>query len=349
MGIVYLARELGPPEMRAARPLVALKILPPRKADAEPRTRARFLREMTLAESVPAHVNIARVIETGQAGGVNFIAMEFVPGDTLRAVVTETGPLPVSVAARLFVQIAAALESAHGTGLVHRDLKPSNVMVTPAGAAKVLDFGFALRRGEPLPDDPAIVGGPGYALGTMDYIAPEQAANAAAATPASDLYSLGCTLYYVLGGCPPFPGGSSAQKIRWHRSEPPPPLRSLNPAVPGDLAAVIDKLMAKEPATRYPDAAAVGRELARWAGGAPLPIARPVVTPKQTIALTVDDLWDPDDSLGRGGEGFLGHVRRMMPEWMNLSVLFPLAAVLGGLALFGLAIAAAVLIRMMVR
>jgi eukaryotic-like serine/threonine-protein kinase len=351
MGIVYLARELGPPETKFTRPLVALKILPPRKADTEPRTMTRFLREMALGEFVPPHPNIARVIECGRAGGVNYIAMEFVPGDTLRALVAEAGPLPVPGAAGLFVQIATALEAAHAAGLIHRDLKPSNVMVTPAGAAKVLDFGFALRRGETLPDDPAIVGGPGYALGTMDYIAPEQAVNGIAATPASDLYSLGCSLYFALGGCPPFPGGSAAQKIRWHRSEPPPPLRSLNPAVPADLAAVIDKLMSKEPGGRYPDAAAVRSELGRWANGAPLPIARPVLSHKEAITLSADDLWDPDDSVGpaANGRSTFERLRLWLPEWMDQSVLIPIAAMTGGLALFALAVAAAFLIRKLLR
>jgi serine/threonine protein kinase len=298
MGIVYLARE-NAPAGGAVRPLVALKILPPRKAAAEPRTEARFLREMELGRYVPAHPHIARVLDAGHAGGVNYIAMEFVPGDTLKAIVTASGTLPVPDAARLFARVADALGAAHAAGLVHRDLKPSNVMVTPDGSAKLLDFGFALRKGEALPDDPAVVGGPGYALGTMDYIAPEQAVNAAAATPASDLYSLGCSLYFSLAGCPPFPGGTASQKIRWHRSDSPPPVRSLNPDVPTDLAVVVARLMAKDPADRYATADDVRRELLRWANPMPgtLPLARPAGRPAENIELTDEDLWDPEDTV----------------------------------------------------
>ena len=343
MGIVYLARELGPPETKAARPLVALKILPPRKASAEPRTRTRFLREMDLGRAVPAHPNIARQLEAGTANGVNYIAMEFVPGETLKAMVAGAGPLPVPEAARLFVQLADGLGAAHAAGLVHRDLKPSNVMVTPAGEAKLLDFGFALRPGEEPPLDPAILGGPGYALGTMDYIAPEQAVNAAAATPAADLYAFGGTLYFALAGCPPFPGGTANQKIRWHRSEPPPPVRSLNPAVPQDLAAVIDRLMAKDPAARYASAAAVREALARWAGDGPgrLPIAHPAGARAEEVTLTADDLWDPDDDLGPPG--------RRMPDKYAYTTLFLIAGGLGLLAVFMLAAGAALLVRFLVR
>jgi serine/threonine-protein kinase len=199
----------------------------------------------------------------------------------------------------LFAQVADALGAAHAAGLVHRDLKPSNVMVTPDGSAKLLDFGFALRTGETLPDDPAVVGGPGYALGTMDYIAPEQAVNAAAATPASDLYSLGCSLYYALAGCPPFPGGTASQKIRWHRSDSPPPVRSLNPGVPTDLAVVVARLMAKDAADRYATADDVRRELLRWANPTPgpLPLALPAGRHTEDIELTDEDLWEPEDTV----------------------------------------------------
>jgi eukaryotic-like serine/threonine-protein kinase len=351
MGIVYLARENGPPEGKAARPLLALKILPPRKALAEPRTKARFLREMELGKYVPAHPHIARVLDTGHAGGVNYIAMEFVPGDTLKAVVSETGPLPVPDAARLFAQVADALAAAHAAGLIHRDLKPSNIMVTPAGDARLLDFGFALRAGEVLPDDPAVVGGPGYALGTMDFIAPEQAVNATAVTPAADLYSLGCSLYFALAGCPPFPGGTASQKIRWHRSDSPPPIRSLNPAVPTELAVVVSRLMAKEPADRFAGAAEVRRELLRWANETPgrLPIARPAGKPAEDIRLTDDDLWEPEDTVEPSEPRPVIRLPRKLPARDPYTTLLLVVGGLGLLALLALAAAAGFLFRMYVR
>ena len=283
MGIVYLALDAASPN------LVALKILPPPKALAEPRTKARFLREMDLGADVPEHPNVATPLGCGTASGINFIAMEYVPGETLKALVSRTGPLAVPVAARLFAEIARGLHAAHQAGLIHRDLKPSNVMVTPTGDAKLLDFGFAIRIGEKLPDDPAIAGGVGYTLGTMDYIAPEQAANAAAVTPASDLYALGGTLYYALTGCPPFPGGTAAQKIRWHRTDAPPPLESLNPAVPPEIVAIANRLLAKNPADRHATAEAVAVDLDPWAektGRSLTTLEEPVVE------LTEADLWE---------------------------------------------------------
>lgn len=300
MGIVYLAREHGPLETRYERPLIALKILPPRKADHDPHARMRFLREMDVGAQVPHHPHIARVLEAGQANQVHFIAMEFVPGETLRTVVLSEGKLAVPLATRILAEVAEGLHAAHESGMVHRDMKPSNIMVNMQGQVKLLDFGLALRLDEPTPDDPVILGGPGYALGTMDYMAPEQARNALAVTPASDQYSLGCTLYFALAGCPPFPGGSQSQKIRWHRSEQVPNLRQFNPAVPDELHAVILKLLAKTPEARFSDCRVVAQHLRQWAeaGVTRLPVAQPVAT-ESPVVLTEDDLWDEEDSLGQ--------------------------------------------------
>jgi serine/threonine protein kinase len=160
-------------------------------------------------------------------------------------------------------------------GLVHRDLKPSNIMVTPHDHAKVLDLGLALVQGEKV-DDPSVVGGQGYIVGTMDYIAPEQSYDASAVDGRSDIYSLGCTLYFALSGQPPFPGGTNKDKIRRHRHEEPTPLEELVPDLPPGFAAVMRRLMAKDPAQRYPSAAAVEEELRGWAVGEPvLPLDRP--------------------------------------------------------------------------
>src|SRR5204863_7220701 len=135
------------------------------------------------------------------------------------------------------------------------------------GRVKLLDMGLSFAPGDPEPPDPAIVGGKGYIVGTMDYISPEQARNPVAVGPRSDLYSLGCSLYYALTGTPPFPGGTSKDKIRRQRTIDPAPLTDMNPAVPGKLARVVARLMAKHPTDR-PASATEARDLL-------LPVAAP--------------------------------------------------------------------------
>ena len=245
--------------------LVALKILPPKRARAEEKTLLRFRREMELGQHVE-HPNITRTVEAGEVGGVHYIAMEYVPGRSLRQLVAKDGPLSVADAARVFADVCAGLEHAHGRGLIHRDLKPSNIMVTPDGRAKILDLGLAILMGETLPDDPTIVGGQGYILGTMDYIAPEQTSDATNVGPHSDLYAVGCSLYFALCGSPPFPGGTAQQKIKWQRNETAPPLTSINPTVPAAFEKIVAQLMAKKPEGRPPTAAVVRALLLKWAG-----------------------------------------------------------------------------------
>jgi len=295
MGAVYLARRRD-----RTGGLVALKLLSPKRARAESRTLARFLREMQLGRHLE-HPNVTRTFDAGEANGTYFIAMEYVPGLTLQQLVEGGGPLSVADAARVFTDVAVGLSHAHARGLVHRDLKPANVMVTPEGRAKVLDLGLAIMVGEEQPDDPAILGTKGYVLGTMDYIAPEQTTDPTAVGPAADLYALGCSLYFALAGLPPFPGGTSQQKIRWQRAEAAPPLEQFNPAVPPELLALVRALMAKKPADRPPSADAVRDALTPWAADA---LSRPsgdpgVHTTRETVA-AVDapgsdpELWDAE-------------------------------------------------------
>lgn len=273
MGVVYLAKDDQAPHpgsLEARRTaLAALKVLPPARAKREPRTLARFQREMELGRGLPPHPSLARILDAGEDAKVHFLAMEYVPGPTLRQTIADSGKLPVGNACRILAEAARGLHAAHEAGIVHRDVKPSNVIVSPFGPAKLLDFGFALKLGETLVDDPAIFGGPGHTLGTMDYLAPEQAANAGKVTRSADLYSLGCTLYFALAGCPPFPGGTAKDKIRWHRTDAPPPVVSFNPTVPPGLVKLLDSLMAKEARKRPATSEAVAKALAEWAEPSP--------------------------------------------------------------------------------
>jgi serine/threonine protein kinase len=303
MGTVYLARDTRLAEELGDEVLVALKVLPPKIAQGEARMLARFHREIDLGKRVN-HPNVVRTFAGGEADGVNYLAMEYVPGKTVGQLVVNGGRLEFGEAARLFADVAAGLEGLHERGLVHRDMKPSNVILTQEGRAKILDLGFAFVPGEPLPDDPTIVGGLGYIVGTMNFISPEQARDALAARPASDLYSLGCSLYCVLTGTPPFPGGTAKDKIRRQQTLKPTSITELNPEVPQEFVRVIERLMAKNPADR-PATAKAARELL-------LPFA---TRPKKVASLSgaaavaaVDtpeehpELWTDDDTEEAGSE-----------------------------------------------
>lgn len=261
MGKVFLARDSRDGMLRA------LKILPPEKARSKERLLARFLREMELSQRV-LHPHLCRTYEAGQLHGVYYLIMEFIPGQTLSRTVNSQGPLPIARAARLMAEVAAGLDHAHHLGLIHRDLKPSNIMITPHDHAKVLDLGLALMEGEQT-DDPSVTGGQGYVVGTMDYIAPEQTYDPTAVDGRADLYSLGCTLYFALTGRPPFPGGSSLEKIRRQRKEEPEPLRSLLPEIPPGFAALVQQMMAKDPKCRLATAQEVEEKLRAWTEGSP--------------------------------------------------------------------------------
>ncbi|MFN4259430.1 MAG: serine/threonine-protein kinase [Gemmataceae bacterium] len=256
MGTVYLARDTRNQQ------LVAVKVLPPKRAKQEDRMLARFRREMELCQKV-AHPHLTRTLEVGEHKGIHYIVMEYIPGHNLFQLIHRQGPLTVPRAARLFAEVAAGLEHAHAQGLIHRDLKASNIMITPNDTAKVLDLGLALMANE-LPSDRTIVGGQGYVVGTMDYVSPEQAEDSSKVDARSDIYSLGCTIYFALAGQPPFPGGNAIQKIMRHRTETPVPVPELNPVVPVEFYRLIQVMMAKRPERRFPTAAAVREALLPW-------------------------------------------------------------------------------------
>src|SRR5205085_8079694 len=211
MGAVYLAVDYRTGQH------VAIKVLPPKRARAEERYLVRFQREMEMSQKV-SHPHIAQTHEVGVSQGVYFIAMEYIPGMSLYRLVTTQGTLPVARAAHLFAEVASALEHAHGLGLIHRDLKPSYIMVTPNDHAKVLDLGLAIMEGE-VSEDVEVIGGRGYMLGSVDYMAPEQTLDSTQVDGRSDLYAIGCILYFALTGKPPFPGGKTMDKVIAHRHQ----------------------------------------------------------------------------------------------------------------------------------
>lgn len=315
MGVVYLARAEGPP--------VALKLLSPRRAAGEPRMLTRFMREIDVGLTLPPHPHLSRTLDAGASAGVHYLAMEYVPGRTVKQLVAGSGPLSVGQAARVFADVAAGLHQAHLAGFVHRDLKPANVIVTPAGRAKLLDFGFALIRGEPAPTDPTVLGGPGYAVGTMDYIAPEQSADPMAVGPAADVYSLGCSLYFAVTGCPPFPGGSPQDKIRWQRTAEPPSASQINPTVPADFGQLIERLMAKGPSARPQSADEVGRLLAPWADPIrPEPVGD--TTPSAEAVRLAEAGWEASQGDGKSSDESLIVDEDAEPEpWWQADVRVP--------------------------
>jgi eukaryotic-like serine/threonine-protein kinase len=240
---------------------VALKILPPEQAN-DVESVGRFYQEGRAAARLD-HENIARAYTISYSAPYHFIAFEFIEGTTLRQRVEKGGVLSVGDAINYTLQIAGALVHATERGVVHRDVKPSNIIITPQGRAKLVDMGLA-RRFERGGD--AGLTQTGMTLGTFDYISPEQARDPRDVDVRSDLYSLGCTLYYTLAGRPPFPDGTVLQKLLQHQEEPPPDIRAANPSVPADLAAILQKLMAKDRDRRYQTPELLVRDLLSVAG-----------------------------------------------------------------------------------
>jgi hypothetical protein len=227
--------------------VVALKILPPESA-RDPENVTRFKQEARAAAKLD-HENIARAYFCGEDQGLHFIAFEFVEGVTLRALIDRRGPLPAGECVRYMIQVAAGLAHAAERGVVHRDVKPSNILITPDGRAKIVDMGLARHL-----DAGSVNGGvtqSGVTLGTFDYISPEQALDPRRADVRSDIYSLGCAFYHALTCRPPVPEGTAAKKLQAHQSIDPLDPRELNPAIPDDLAAILARMMAKDPDRRY--------------------------------------------------------------------------------------------------
>ena len=246
---------------------VALKVLAPELTKTD-KARALFQSEVKAAGKLN-HPNIVTAYDAHHAGDRWYLVMEYVDGPNLSQLVKEQGPLPVEQACEYIRQAAIGLEAAHHMGLIHRDVKPSNLLVqqTTAGPqVKILDFGLALITAGDATKPGAVVGAANTVLGTPDYVSPEQARDQYGVDGRSDLYSLGCTFYYLLTGATPFTGGTGLDKLVRHGSEPPAAIRSKRPDVPEPVAAIVHKLLAKNPKWRYQTAGELAAELASVVG-----------------------------------------------------------------------------------
>ena len=206
----------------------------------------RFLREARSAESLE-HPNIVAIYDRGIDAGRHYLVLEYVPGGDFHDYVQKNGPLPLSEAIRVVRSVASGLKYAATRGLIHRDIKPSNILRSPSGEAKIIDLGLALQSHV---EDERVTR-EGTTVGTVDYMAPEQARDSRATSILSDMYSLGCTFYYFLAGIPPFPGGDITDKLTRHARSPSPDIRDLRPDIPPGVAAILLRLLAKNPEDRY--------------------------------------------------------------------------------------------------
>ncbi|MDO4569537.1 MAG: serine/threonine-protein kinase [Planctomycetia bacterium] len=243
----------------------AIKVLPLEKST--PQAVESFQNEIQSLASLN-HPNLVQAIDAGMDGNVYYLVTEYVAGPDLRKLVRTYGALTEESAACVIVQAARGLLHAHKAGLVHRDVKPGNILTTLRGVAKLSDMGLASSAINTNPSKKAKI------VGTADYISPDQVRFPAEPKPVWDIYSLGCTLYYIVTGKVPYPGGTASEKVRAHIDENLQPLDPcrLNPLLSRDFVDVIGDMMAKNPDDRIPSAEEVIRRLSSWSDGDPTPI-----------------------------------------------------------------------------
>jgi len=247
MGVVYQAQH------RVMNRMVALKVINPRFVSNSAALR-RFQLEVTCAAQLD-HRNIVTAHDAEQAGQMHYLVMEYIDGVSLADLVRKRGALPTLPACNYAMQVAQGLQHAFEHGMVHRDIKPHNLMRTKTGVIKILDFGLARLQDKADARDAITIHG--SRLGTPDYIAPEQARDPSSADIRADIYSLGCTLYYLLSGQVPFEGTTATEKIIAHCEQEPKPLDAVCPDLPNDVAAIVEHMMAKDPDDRFQTPAAV--------------------------------------------------------------------------------------------
>jgi serine/threonine protein kinase len=250
MSAVYLCED-------KQRRRFALKVLP-RTLAKDPIILKRFYREARASAALD-HPNIVRAYEAGQEQQQHYFVMEYVDGISLQDLVKEKGPVPIAQAAGYIRQAAVGLQHAYEAGLVHRDIKPGNLLLDRHGIVKILDMGLA-RFGN---DEESVL--TKDVLGTLDYLAPEQAYDSHTVDVRADIYSLGGSLYYLLTGQSPLATDTLDPRVLAQQANRPQPLRVLRPEVPAPLGAIVEKMMAHDPRKRFPTPAAVADALLPWA------------------------------------------------------------------------------------
>jgi WD40 repeat protein/tRNA A-37 threonylcarbamoyl transferase component Bud32 len=258
MGVVYRARH----QLMART--VALKVIH-RQLTEKPAAVERFHREVRAVAAL-SHPNIVTAYDADQVGDRHFLVMEYVPGVTLARLLKEQGPLDPARACDYVRQAAVGLQHAHERGLVHRDLKPANLIVTPDSQVKILDLGLA-RLAESAEGGSGDLTDSVTVMGSVDYLAPEQADDPHRADIRADIYSLGCTLYHLLTGRPPFPEGTLMQRLKAHAQRRPEPLARAGLGMPAGLDRIVARMLAKEPRQRYQTPGEVAAALAPYAAG----------------------------------------------------------------------------------
>ena len=254
MSSVFLAEH---PLMRRR---VAIKVLPKNRVN-DSSYLARFHREARAVASLD-HPNIVRAFDVDNDGDVHYLVMEYIEGHDLKTVVERDGPLAYRTAADYMRQAAEGLAHAHQAGLIHRDVKPANLLIDAKQVVKLLDMGLA-RTSDDV-DASLTKDHDERMLGTVDYLAPEQALDSHLVDPRADIYSLGCTFYFALTGRPPFAEGTLAQRVLMHQSREPQDIAATRPDAPPSLLNICRRMMAKSPSARYQSGAEVSQALADW-------------------------------------------------------------------------------------
>jgi serine/threonine protein kinase len=268
MGEVFKARH------RTMRRLVALKILAPRLVH-QPQALKRFHHEVQAAARL-IHPNIVTAFDAGEQAGIHYLVMEYVDGQDLGRLLRD-GPLPTAQAVDYILQAARGLDYAHRQGVIHRDIKPANLLLDRQGTVKILDMGLA-RMEETLAGEEARLErltSTGQVMGTCDYMAPEQAEDTSQADERSDLYALGCSLYHLLTGRPPYRGKSFMQVLVAHREAPISSLHAERDDLPEPLERIYRRMVAKRPEERYQSAGELVADLEAFRDGTPGSLVRP--------------------------------------------------------------------------
>ena len=260
MGMVFKA------EHRRMKRIVAVKVLSP-SALKNPAVLKRFHREVEAAAKL-VHPNIVAAYDADEHNKIHFLVMEFVEGVDLARHIKEHGPLPIEKGVDYVLQTAKGLEHAHRQGIVHRDIKPANLLLDIHGTVKILDMGLArFHEGAnaTLPSDEAsVITQTGSLMGTVDFMSPEQAIDSRHADQASDMYSLGATLYFLLVGRPLFGGDTLMARVLAHRENQAPSLCAARPGIPPQIDSIYQRMVAKKKEARYPSMTDLIRDLSNW-------------------------------------------------------------------------------------